>query len=354
MAAPTPVSALVHSSTLVTAGVYLMVRFYPLLRGLVVRKVLLYSGALTMIISRLGAIYEMDLKKIIALSTLSQLGMMMTALGLGMNLIAFFHLLTHALFKASLFLCAGRVIHLYGGTQDLRKLRRVRIYIPLTYSCLVVCSFSLIGLPFISAFYSKDKIIEIAFGDGANEMCLVLLFFSVLFTSIYSLRLLLYIRSMRKDAIYEECRDSVEITRRIMLLSLGGVIGGRCLSWIVFDCRHENLKGRFKVAVLLMILYGRFVGYGTKMRFVRFIGYFFSRMWFIVGMRTKMILKFGVLYREKVMKRWDCGWNETLRAQGIKREFGYLVGIVGQGRGVDFKKVLVGILVFLVFCGLNF
>jgi NADH-ubiquinone oxidoreductase chain 5 len=130
MAAPTPVSALVHSSTLVTAGVYLLIRFYPVIASVWARQILFFLRALTMAMSRIGALYETDLKKIIALSTLSQLGLMIISLRAGYCLLAFFHLLTHALFKACLFLCAGRVIHIYGGRQDVRGIRVVGELMP--------------------------------------------------------------------------------------------------------------------------------------------------------------------------------------------------------------------------------
>lgn len=168
IAAPTPVSALVHSSTLVTAGVYLLTRFSPVLEVLNFKLVLFFSGILTIVISRLGALYEIDLKKIIALSTLSQLGLIIISLGAGYYLLAFFHLLTHALFKASLFLCAGRIIHSFRGRQDLRDLNGVTSIMPTTSACLLVCSLSLSGFPFLSAFFSKDKIIEESLRGGGN------------------------------------------------------------------------------------------------------------------------------------------------------------------------------------------
>jgi NADH-ubiquinone oxidoreductase chain 5 len=119
MAAPTPVSALVHSSTLVTAGVYLLIRFHYILLE---NNFLFYVGVFTIFISGLGANFEIDLKKIIALSTLSQLGVIIISLGLGLVELSFFHLLTHALFKSLLFLCAGVYIHGVGDIQDIRFL----------------------------------------------------------------------------------------------------------------------------------------------------------------------------------------------------------------------------------------
>jgi NADH-ubiquinone oxidoreductase chain 5 len=158
IAAPTPISALVHSSTLVTAGVYLMIRFSELLG---INRILYYLSVLTMFISGLGANYEIDLKKVIALSTLSQLGVIMIALSLGFLELAYFHLLMHALFKSLLFLCAGVYIHGFGDKQDIRALGGATEGAPLTSFFFLGCSLALCGFPFISGFYSRDLILEI-------------------------------------------------------------------------------------------------------------------------------------------------------------------------------------------------
>jgi len=158
MAAPTPVSALVHSSTLVTAGVYLIIRFNYLV-GL--NLFIFYLGRLTIFMSGLGANFEIDLKKIIALSTLRQLGVIMIVLSLGYSELAFFHLLTHALFKSLLFLCAGVFIHGARDCQDIRFLGGVMSGMPISSLFFVCCSLSLCGFPFLSGFYSKDLILEL-------------------------------------------------------------------------------------------------------------------------------------------------------------------------------------------------
>ena len=158
IAAPTPISALVHSSTLVTAGVYLLIRFNELL-GL--REVLFYVRVGTMFMSGLGANFEIDLKKIIALSTLRQLGVIIMALSLGLVELAYFHLLIHALFKSLLFLCAGVYIHGYGDKQDIRSLGGILECSPLVSFYFLGCSLALCGFPFLSGFYSKDLILEI-------------------------------------------------------------------------------------------------------------------------------------------------------------------------------------------------
>jgi len=158
IAAPTPISALVHSSTLVTAGVYLIIRFNEMLG---MRRVLYYISVGTIFMSGLGANFETDLKKIIALSTLRQLGVIIIALSLGLVELAYFHLLMHALFKSLLFLCAGVYIHGYGDKQDIRTLGGVMESSPLTSFYFIGCSLALCGFPFISGFYSKDLILEI-------------------------------------------------------------------------------------------------------------------------------------------------------------------------------------------------
>lgn len=190
IAAPTPVSALVHSSTLVTAGVYLLIRFNYLLNT---RFFLFYLGSVTMFISGLGANFEIDLKKVIALSTLSQLGVMILVLGLGYVELAFFHLLTHALFKSLLFLCAGVYIHGAGDAQDVRFLGGVMMRIPLSSLYFSCCSLSLCGFPFLAGFYSKDLILEIFIIGGINFFMLLVVLGGTFFTATYSIRLVGYI-----------------------------------------------------------------------------------------------------------------------------------------------------------------
>lgn len=222
IAAPTPVSALVHSSTLVTAGVFLLIRFYPLISSLFMTKLLFFFGILTIIISRVGAIYEIDLKKIIALSTLSQLGLMIISLRAGYYILAFFHLLVHALFKASLFLCAGRVIHLFRGRQDVRYLNRVVKSLPLTIRCILICSLSLSGFPFLAAFFSKDKIIEESLSNGGDFLWFCLLIISIRLTAIYSFRLIFFVSTEYDSINYNLNKDRRIITKRIVVLTIGG------------------------------------------------------------------------------------------------------------------------------------
>lgn len=162
-------SSLVHSSTLVTAGVYLLFRFRDWLVCSAYLPYLLTTGALTIIIAGATALKELDIKKIVALSTLSQLGLMMTALGLGLYETAFFHLLTHAFFKALLFITVGNIIHLSRDFQDLRKIRLIEFCFPVSLSFSLVANRRLCGFPFLAGFYSKDLILELILTSPQNR-----------------------------------------------------------------------------------------------------------------------------------------------------------------------------------------
>ena len=192
MAAPTPVRALVHSSTLVTAGVFLLIRFYPFLSSVSgFTESILVIASMTIFIAGIRALVECDMKKIIALSTLRQLGVIMASIGLGMPDLAFFHLITHALFKALLFVCAGTLIHLHHHSQDLRRMGNLANQIPITISCLNIANMALCGLPFLSGFYSKDLIIEMSLFNSTNVVILVLFIIATIITAAYSIRLII-------------------------------------------------------------------------------------------------------------------------------------------------------------------
>lgn len=192
MAAPTPVSALVHSSTLVTAGIYLLLRFKGgVLAREAAQELCLFTGAGTMVIAGVRGLYEDDFKKLVALSTLSQLGLMVTTLGLLSFEITLFHLLTHAFFKALLFLGTGSMIHSRANTQDLHAISLPWQTSPLTSSVVLVRNLRLIGLPFAAGFYSKDMALELGLSSQLGFLSFLLLFAGTALTALYSLRFIL-------------------------------------------------------------------------------------------------------------------------------------------------------------------
>ncbi len=166
MEGPTPVSALIHAATMVTAGVYLLMRTSPLIEySSTVLILCLWVGAMTTVFSSLIGLFQQDIKKVIAYSTMSQLGMMVIAVGLSSYNVALFHLVNHAFYKALLFLGAGAVIHAVADNQDFRKYGGLKPFLPLTYSVMLIASLSLVAFPFMTGFYSKDFILESAYGQ---------------------------------------------------------------------------------------------------------------------------------------------------------------------------------------------
>jgi NADH-ubiquinone oxidoreductase chain 5 len=193
MEGPTPVSALIHAATMVTAGVYLLIRTSPLIEySNTILLTCLWLGAITTMSSSLIGFFQQDIKKIIAYSTMSQLGMMVIAVGLSSYNIALFHLINHAFYKALLFLGAGSIIHAVYDNQDLRKYGGLKLYLPLSYTIILIASLSLIALPFMSGFYSKDFILESAYGQFYFSS-IVVYFLAIIgasFTTLYSIKIL--------------------------------------------------------------------------------------------------------------------------------------------------------------------
>jgi len=195
MEGPTPVSALIHAATLVTAGVYLIIRCSPLFEfSSTVLFVILFFGGLTAFFAATVALTQDDIKKVIAYSTCSQLGYMVFICGLSDYNASIFHLINHAFFKALLFLAAGSVIHAMQGEQDLRKFGSLINLIPYTYSMMLVGFLALAGFPFLSGFYSKDLILEIAFAK--YNLCGIFSYWlgtlSAFLTAFYSFRVVYY------------------------------------------------------------------------------------------------------------------------------------------------------------------
>lgn len=236
IAAPTPVSALVHSSTLVTAGVYLLIRFRTPLTTLGVNKPLIIISILTILIAGIGANLETDLKKIIALSTLSQLGLMIMRIGIGAVKLAYFHILSHALFKALLFICAGNVIHCSGDTQDLRKIGFISIQIPLTCVCINTANLALCGAPFIAGFYSKDLVLETLLNYPNPHLPVVLAMLATALTVTYSLRLRYYriVTPASGQSLFSLSDSTQFSSKAIIPLTILSVTGGLILSWLIF------------------------------------------------------------------------------------------------------------------------
>lgn len=349
IAAPTPVSSLVHSSTLVTAGVYLLIRFRNLIG---VRLILLIISVWTILMSGVNANLEIDLKKIIALSTLSQLGVIIITISVGLVEIAFFHLLSHALFKSLLFLCAGVFIHGIGDTQDVRDLGGVRSLTPVTSIYFLGCSLSLCGFPFLSGFYSKDIIIENYFIiGGLNYLIYLVIMLAILITRLYSIRLayLLFLKPLGVKKINNLCEDFIIIIP-IRLLYYAAVISGSLIIWWFIPPLLVILPILVKLIIFLLTIFLfiliikilkslLIIERVIAVKIIIYIGGIIN----IPILSTYLfipVLNFG-LY---IMKNFDQGWLEAIGGQGfIKKTIEY----IGGGDKLNYLNLKIYLFLFL-------
>nr|ADW83168.1 NADH dehydrogenase subunit 5 [Nannochorista philpotti] len=360
MAAPTPVSALVHSSTLVTAGVYLLIRFNVLLLDTYLGKILLLISGLTMFMAGLGANFEFDLKKIIALSTLSQLGLMMSILAMGFYKLAFFHLLTHALFKALLFMCAGAVIHNMKDSQDIRGMGALSLLMPLTSGCFNIANLALCGAPFLAGFYSKDLILEIVSLSYLNMFSFFLYFFSTGLTVCYSLRLSYY--SMSGDfnsmSLHPLNDEGWIMLRGMMGLLIMAIIGGSMLSWLLFPTPSMIcLPLILKTLALSVSLLGGWLGYEVsklslssstmslkKMPIKSFLG----SMWGMPLISTYGVVKFPLILGINTMKNFDQGWSELFGGNYMYRSLSIMSRVNQIYQNNDLKVYLISFSIWVI------
>nr|YP_010946382.1 NADH dehydrogenase subunit 5 [Balta jinlinorum]WGO57100.1 NADH dehydrogenase subunit 5 [Balta jinlinorum] len=328
MAAPTPVSALVHSSTLVTAGVYLLIRFSVSFNSYICSFLLFISG-LTMFMSGLGANFEYDLSSIIALSTLSQLGLMMSVLSMGYANLAFFHLLMHALFKALLFMCAGVFIHCMKDSQDIRFMGNLSFQMPYTSSCLMISNFSLCGVPFLAGFYSKDLMLEMISMSYLNLFGYILFYLSTGLTVCYSFRMFYYVMcgDFNLNSFYYMSEHDNNIVISMLFLVIMVIFGGSLFSWILFSSPELIILPLFlSLMVVFVSLLGGIIGFEfsklnvgnnlISMNFM-FITGFFGSMWFMPYIFTYGICYYPLILGYNSYKIFDSGWNEYFGGQGL-------------------------------------
>nr|AII02490.1 NADH dehydrogenase subunit 5 [Doa sp. MJT-2014] len=369
MAAPTPVSALVHSSTLVTAGIYLLIRFNNLLLDMIFMKFLLLISGLTMFMAGISANYEFDLKKIIALSTLSQLGLMMSILSMGLPDLAFFHLLTHAMFKALLFMCAGVIIHMMNDIQDIRIMGGISFYIPLTSLCLNISNLALCGIPFLAGFYSKDLILEMVSFNNLNFLIFMLYYISTGLTMFYTFRLLSYlmINDFNLLSVYNLFDEDYIMLKSMFVLLFMSLVSGSLLSWLIFSYPYMiYLPFNMKLMVIYVSLIGGFLGYLisnmniysiNKFLLSYKISSFLCVMWFLPNLSTYGLNYYFLLYGKNLLKKIDLGWVEFYSGQGffnILKEYSIFYNIFQMNNfKVYLFSFILWMMIYLIFILFN-
>lgn len=256
IAAPTPVSALVHSSTLVTAGVYVLIRHETIFFRKSSLLYLFYLGVITRILARLSALKESDLKKIVALSTLRQLGLIIMLLGIGSFKVRFLHLLVHAFFKALIFISTGNIIHMSNRGQDMRFIGIISCRASRSKRIILLRRLRLIGIPFISAFFSKEILIESLFVEKISRFDFLVFWIRIMLTCVYSVRFIVmyYGNSIKISSIVWILDGSASTYFRIRLLSVPGVLGGRFLRDIILVERVNFSLNSWIFFMLILVL----------------------------------------------------------------------------------------------------
>lgn len=358
MAAPTPVSSLVHSSTLVTAGVFLLIRFSEVIFK--ISHILIFVSLSTLLIAGIMASGEWDMKKTIAFSTLSQLGFMIFSLRLGISLYCFFHLLCHALFKASLFMVSGVIIHNLDSRQDFRNMRRFSAMTPLVTSRVVVCLLCLCGFPFVSGFFSKDLIL-----DGASIGIFVILVFmlGVFLTTNYSLRFCFYsiksgITSRIKlfifydSVLYVMLPVWVMISTSIFLGYLWLHLSNLVVSFSFFRALWKGFYLTCFVVLNLVVYIFWFIFF--KWMLVK--RFFLLRIWFLYSLVSTRFRK-GVFAYSRSIDIFQS-WIEIFGAQGLHKGLQnisfFFAGTLSFKNVYFLIPILMLVLVFLWKSSLNF
>jgi len=271
---------------------------------------------ITILISGLGANFEFDLKKIIALSTLRQLGLMMRILFLGFPKLAFFHLLTHAFFKALLFLCAGLIIHVMNNSQDIREMGFVIKILPYTSSCFIISRFSLTGIPFLSGFYSKDIIIEQIFIRGYNFIYYFVFLISVVFTISYRFRLFNYLMLIGSgNYCHQRYFEDERMMLSMIILVLLSIFFGASLIWVLFKTPFFYISSfMVKILPFLSVFCGMVIGYvfaffsiNIYNIYLNRLMFFLGSMWYMPVFRTYIIYSLFLHFSSFYYKLIDMG-----------------------------------------------
>nr|YP_009233356.1 NADH dehydrogenase subunit 5 [Geotria australis]AMB27236.1 NADH dehydrogenase subunit 5 [Geotria australis]WAB46088.1 NADH dehydrogenase subunit 5 [Geotria australis] len=323
MEGPTPVSALLHSSTMVVAGVFLLIRLHPLFQNHpMMLELTLCLGAMTTLFAALCATTQNDIKKIIAFSTSSQLGLMMVAIGLNHPHIAFLHMSTHAFFKAMLFLCSGSIIHNMNNEQDIRKFNGLNNNLPLTTTCMTIGSTALMGIPFLAGFFTKDLILEALNTSYTNSWALMTTLLAVMLTTAYSTRLILLTTSGTPHFLpMTLTHENTPIKNPLKRLAWGSLISGFILTSTLPPVKTQifTMPTQIKTIALLMFLLSLAVTLELINKKVSPTPYtFLTQLAFYPTVMHRLLSKTTLIWSQKLMTQiTDLAWLEKIGPKGL-------------------------------------
>lgn len=284
MEGPTPVSALIHAATMVTAGVFLIIRMSPLFdQSPIILMVIIFIGSLTAFFSASIGLTQNDLKKVIAYSTCSQLGYMVMICGFSHYNTGLFHLVNHGFFKALLFLSAGSIIHALSDEQDIRKMGSMRFITPFSYICIFIGSISLMGLPFLTGFYSKDLLLEIIYGEYYLSYALWLGIIAASITAFYSFRLIYYtFFNIPQSSIikYNKSHEgNFSLTLPLLFLLFFSIIIGYFLQFFILEDEFPiMIINIIKFLPLIVSLIGAIVSIVLGYLTIKWLNFFMTKL----------------------------------------------------------------------------